>query len=200
MTFDDIIHFIQSILLGKTKPGMDADPLILFGWACVSGLFLVAASFAKPPRAPGIALGVGGLALLLSGAIVFKIVGLPVGPAAGPKVGTHKPPVGNQSGGLGGAAPTAKAPPFGQAGAGGTPPSTLPPASPSVRFTRLDNVALTGRPLEKPRPLSLIECEQRCSTDTQCAAFVHAEGICALKLDEGSQVSVPGTVSGVKAK
>jgi hypothetical protein len=191
MTFQDIIHFIVSVVLGKSKPGMDADPMILFGWICVSGLFVLAAKFASPPRAPGLAIGAVGVALLLSGSIVFKVIGVPSSQTVSPTK-IAKPPT--TTPGIPGGVTT---PPFGKAGAGNAPSA---PAYPSVRFTRLDNIALTGRPLETPRALSLLDCEQRCSKDTQCAAIVHAEGMCALKLDEGARAPVPGAVSGIKAK
>jgi hypothetical protein len=199
MISDYIMDLFKSFILGKTKPGMDADPLILFGWACVTGLFLMAAAFARPPRAPGLAVSAGGLAMLISAAILGHVTGVPSG-VFGPHKGANSttgqtvkvppgPPVKADTGSVPG-------------GAGQRPPvPPQPPRPPQpVRFDRLENTVLTGRRWANARVMPMSECLDICRRDEPCVALVYDGNKCEMKSELGQPEKFDGAVSMIKRK
>jgi hypothetical protein len=133
MTFQDVIPWIESIFLGKSKPGLDANLFVLAAWLSVPGLWRLTHVYATRGKdAAAICCGLaaaGVVALMLFKAEAPSKTVKP--PPAPPVVSVPKPPV----------------PVQGNVGGGGTPaPQTSAP-----QFERFADTALSGRPFATAR-------------------------------------------------
>lgn len=178
MSVELLIELLKTILLGKSGPGVDANPLVVVAWLFVPGLLGLARELVRKDR-DGAAAACVGLAMLLGGALVTNGYWMAVRSAAEPT---------NKSG------PAAKsAPPS-------MPPRPGSPLSSAARFERYDGITLTGRALAPGRSMSVADCELTCAGDTECVAFVYDSPaqVCQLKKEIGGRSPLSGSIAGIK--
>lgn len=178
MSLEAFLEFVKVVFLGKSGPGLGAEPLVLVAWLCVPGLLQLARVYAGRDR-DGPAVVLTSLALILAGSLVVTGYAR-TGPAPTSTVAVP--------------APRREAP-------RDTPKA--PPATPA--FELLHGQTMIAGDLRSAvssaSQTSTIEaCQRICGANPDCVAFTFdiADSLCRLKGAITTRHPLAGAVTGIR--